>query len=76
MIDRRKFLRAALFVAAAPMIVKASSLMKVRALPVEIETDWRIVWDNARDGLVEWHSEMPQKEWFAIASYPEWRTVT
>lgn len=33
MIDRRKFLRAALFVAAAPMIVKASSLMKVRALP-------------------------------------------
>lgn len=31
MIDRRKFLRAALFVAAAPVIVKASSLMPIRA---------------------------------------------
>lgn len=32
MLDRRKFLRGALFVAAAPVIVRASSIMKVRAL--------------------------------------------
>lgn len=31
LMDRRKFLRAALFVAAAPVIVKASSLMPIRA---------------------------------------------
>lgn len=30
-LNRRKFLRAALFVAAAPVIVKASSLMPIRA---------------------------------------------
>lgn len=31
MIDRRQFLRAALFVAAAPIIVKAANIMPVRA---------------------------------------------
>lgn len=35
MIDRRKFLAAMLSACAAPMIVRASSLMKVRALPVD-----------------------------------------
>lgn len=36
MIDRRKFLRAALFVAAAPVIVKASSLMPIRVPKFEM----------------------------------------
>lgn len=34
MLDRRRFLRAALFVAAAPIIVKAANIMPVRALAV------------------------------------------
>ena len=39
-LDRRQLLRGALFVAAAPMIVKASSLMKVRAL---VEERWYLL---------------------------------
>lgn len=35
-IDRRKFLRAALFVAAAPVIVRAASLMPVRVRRISV----------------------------------------
>lgn len=41
MLDRRQFLRAALFVAAAPVIVRASSLMPVRAPRLSAE-EWFI----------------------------------
>jgi hypothetical protein len=36
MLDRRKFLRLGLWVAAAPVIVKASILMPVRALEIDV----------------------------------------
>ena len=35
MFDRRQILKAALFVAAAPIIVRSGSIMKVRALPAD-----------------------------------------
>lgn len=63
MIDRRSFLRAALFVAAAPIIVRASSLMPVRALTADVlDTEFVteiLLWKGIERysfGIAEWRS--------------------
>lgn len=55
MINRRSILRAALFVAAAPIIVRASSLMHVRALPISPKMDFGRLQDLLMPGLAELH---------------------
>lgn len=60
--DRRRFIKGLAFVAAAPAIVRASSLMPVRALP-----RWHhVVYMQTDDGIAGWIDGLPVRQWPAV----------